>query len=171
MSELDWSTPEGLAAIKDHLAAQIEGWCPPIAYAVGLSSASSSGEWEFPHVNRPGGRHGLPAVVLATVLGHDGTTGTLPLTTGALEAAIRGLAPAEACTSMPHPNLAAWREVLAEATSNPAVRVAFVAGEGFFIEGGGMGSNCMRISFGAVPPEKIRLGAEKLGNFISSKLK
>ena len=47
MSELDWSTPEGLAAIKDHLAAQIEGWCPPIAYAVGLSSASSSGEWEF----------------------------------------------------------------------------------------------------------------------------
>ena len=120
MSELDWSTPEGLAAIKDHLAAQIEGWCPPIAYAVGLSSASSSGVWEFPHVNRPGGRHGLPAVVLATVLGHDGTTGTLPLTTGALEAAIRGLAPAEACTSMPHPNLAAWREVLAEATSNPA---------------------------------------------------
>ena len=59
-------------------------------------------------------------MVLATVLGHDGTTGTLPLTTGALEAAIRGLAPAEACTSMPHPNLAAWREVLAEATSNPA---------------------------------------------------
>lgn len=62
-------------------------------------------------------------------------------------------------------------DLLAEATSNPSVKVAFVAGEGFFIEGGGMGSNCMRISFGAVPPEKIRLGAEKLGNFICSKLK
>jgi len=62
-------------------------------------------------------------------------------------------------------------ELLAESTSNPAVKVAFVAGEGFFIEGGGMGNNCMRISFGAVTPEKIRLGAEKLGNLIRSKLK
>lgn len=62
-------------------------------------------------------------------------------------------------------------ELLVESTSNPAVKVAFVAGEGFFIEGGGMGNNCMRISFGAVTPEKIRLGAEKLGNLIRSKLK
>jgi 2-aminoadipate transaminase len=61
-------------------------------------------------------------------------------------------------------------ELLAEATSNPAVKVAFVAGEGFFIEGGGMGSNCMRISFGAVTPDKIRLGAERLGKLIRSKL-
>ena len=62
-------------------------------------------------------------------------------------------------------------ELLVESTSNPAAKVAFVAGEGFFIEGGGMGNNCMRISFGAVTPEKIRLGAEKLGNLVRSKLK
>jgi len=62
-------------------------------------------------------------------------------------------------------------ELLAEATSRPDVKVAYVAGEGFFVEGGGKGSNCMRISFGGVPLEKIRLGTEKLGRLIRSKLK
>ncbi len=62
-------------------------------------------------------------------------------------------------------------DLLVEATSNPAVKVAYVAGEGFFIEGGGMGNHCMRISFGAVAPEKIRIGAERLGNLICSRLK
>lgn len=120
MADLDWSTPDGLAAIKDHLAARVEGWREPVAHAVGVSSASSSPEWDFGHVNTPGGRHGLPAVVLATVLGHDGSTATLDLTTSQLAAAIESLAPAEACTSLDHPNLAAWRVALAEAESNPA---------------------------------------------------
>lgn len=120
MSELDWSTPEGLAAIKDHLAAKIEGWRPPVAYAVGLSSASSSAEWDFGHVNIPGGRHGLPAVVLATILGHDGSTATLDLSTAQLAAAVESLEPAEACTTLDHPNLGAWRDALAEVQSNPA---------------------------------------------------
>lgn len=62
-------------------------------------------------------------------------------------------------------------ELLAESVSNPEVKVAFVAGEGFYAEGGGKGRNCMRISYGAVPPEKIRTGTEKLGRLISSKLK
>jgi 2-aminoadipate transaminase len=61
-------------------------------------------------------------------------------------------------------------ELLAEATSNPDVKVAYVAGEGFFIEGGGMGRNCMRLSFGAVPPEKIRIGAERLGRLLRSRM-
>lgn len=60
--------------------------------------------------------------------------------------------------------------LLAESLANPEVRVAYVAGEGFFIEGNGMGSNCMRISFGAVAPEKIRVGAERLGRLICSKV-
>ncbi len=62
-------------------------------------------------------------------------------------------------------------ELLVEATMNPEVKVSYVAGEGFFTEGGGMGNNCMRISFGGVTPEKIRIGIEKLGNLICSKLK
>ena len=61
-------------------------------------------------------------------------------------------------------------ELLAESLANPDVRVAFVAGEGFFTEGNGMGNNCMRISFGAVPPEKIKIGAERLGRLICSKV-
>ena len=74
----DWSTPDGLADIKDALAAAIPGWQQPVAYAVGLSSASSSAEWEFGHINVPGAEAGLPAVVLASVLGHDGSTTTIP---------------------------------------------------------------------------------------------
>ncbi len=62
-------------------------------------------------------------------------------------------------------------ELLAEAVANPEVKVAFVAGEKFFTEGGGKGSNCMRISFGGVAPEKIRTGIERLGKLICSKVK
>ena len=44
MTDLDWSTPAGLAAIREHLAARIDGWRQPVAYAVALSPASSSPE-------------------------------------------------------------------------------------------------------------------------------
>ena len=129
MTDLDWSTPDGLAAIREHLAERIDGWRQPVAHAVGLSPASSSPEWVFAHVNAPGGAHGLPAVVLASVLKHDGSTATLPLSRSALAAAVESLAPAEACTSLEHPNLAAWREVLAELDGNPAreAQAVFVA--------------------------------------------
>lgn len=120
MADLDWSTPDGLAAIADHLAGRIDGWRQPAAHAVGLSPATSSPEWVFEHVNVPGGRHALPAVVLATLLGHDGSTATLPLSRQELVAAVTSLEPAEACTSLEHPNLAAWRTVLAELDGNPA---------------------------------------------------
>ncbi len=118
--EPDWSTPEGLAAIKDALASTIDGWQPPVAYAVGISPASSSPELEFPHVNAPGGTHGLPAVVLAKLLGHTSGSRTYELTRPQLEAAVETLRPAEACTTLEHPNLAAWRTVLAELDANPA---------------------------------------------------
>ncbi|WP_313342235.1 PLP-dependent aminotransferase family protein [Sedimentibacter sp.] len=61
-------------------------------------------------------------------------------------------------------------ELLTEATSNPDVKVAFVAGEGFFTEGNGKGSNCIRLSFGASSPDKIKIGMERLGKLIKSKL-
>jgi len=129
MSDLHWSTPDGLDAIRDHLAARLADWRPPVAFAVALSPASSSPEWVFPHVNVPGGRHGLPAVALATVLEHDGTTASLAVSKAQLAAAVESLAPAEACTSLQHPNLAAWREVLTELEGNPAreAKAVFVA--------------------------------------------
>lgn len=61
-------------------------------------------------------------------------------------------------------------ELLVESISNPDVKVAFVAGEGFFAEGNGKGRNCMRLSFGANTPEKIKIGIEKLGKLIKTKL-
>lgn len=120
MSAADWSTPEGLKAIKESIAATIPGWQAPALYAVGVSSASSSPEPEFPHVNPPGGSHNLPGVVLAKVVGHDGSTATIELSAPQLEAAVEALAPAEACTTVDHPNLAAWRRVLGELRANPA---------------------------------------------------
>jgi len=129
VTDLDWSTPDGLAAIRDHLAARIDGWRQPVAHAVALSPASSSPEWVFHHVNAPGGAHGLVAVVLATVLGHDGSTASVPLSRTELAAAVESLEPALACTSVEHPNLAAWREVLRELEGNPAreAQAVFVA--------------------------------------------
>lgn len=61
-------------------------------------------------------------------------------------------------------------ELLKEATSDPEVNVAFVAGEGFFVGRTGRGRNCMRMSFGNNPPEKIREGVMKLGKLIEKKL-
>ena len=120
MTELDWSTPEGLAAIADHLGGKLDGYAPPVAFAVGITPASSSAEIEFPHINRPGARHALPAVVLATILRHPGGTRTHELTVAELDAAIEALSPAEACVELDHPNLAAWRALRSEAASNPA---------------------------------------------------
>jgi len=62
------------------------------------------------------------------------------------------------------------KELLVEATTNPEVNVAFVAGDSYFVEGNGKGSNCMRLSFGANPPDVIRIGIERLGKLICSKL-
>lgn len=69
------------------------------------------------------------------------------------------------------PNEINTTELLIEATTNPEVKVAYVAGEGFYVERGGKGSNCMRISFGGVSPDKIRVGTERLGKLIRTKLK
>lgn len=61
-------------------------------------------------------------------------------------------------------------DLLVEASNNPNVGVSYVAGEGFFKEGNGKGANCMRLSFGAVTPEEIALGIQRLGKLIHSKL-
>lgn len=58
-------------------------------------------------------------------------------------------------------------ELLKEANAN---KVHYIAGEGFFVEGNGKGSNCMRISFGNVTPEKIEEGMKRLGDLFCSKL-
>ncbi len=113
-----WSTPEQLAAALAAYAERIPGWRMPAVHAVGISSASSSAETEFPHVSNPG--HELPALVLALVTRHVGGTATYPLGVGALSQAIELLEPAEAYPGSGHATLHAWREVLAEMQANPA---------------------------------------------------
>ncbi len=58
-------------------------------------------------------------------------------------------------------------ELLKEATEK--YKVSYIAGEGFFTDGGGKGRNCMRLSFSGVKPEIIRVGMERLGKLVSSK--
>lgn len=46
----------------------------------------------------------------------------------------------------------------------------YVTGEGFFTDGGGLGSNCIRLSFGGVTSDKIKIATKALGDFFKSKL-
>jgi hypothetical protein len=112
-----WSTPEQLTAAQETIAASIDGWREPAAFAVGLSSATSSAEFEFPHINVGTGY--LPAAVMAKTIGYASGTSTHTLSVAELTHAVDGLAPAQACTTVEHPNLAAWREMLHEVESNP----------------------------------------------------
>jgi hypothetical protein len=117
MSDAPLSTLEGLAALRAEYSDRIPGWVPPVVWAVAVDGA-------FSHVNLPGGTHGLASVALALGIGHDGASATLALTPQQLAAAVDLLAPAEACTSVEHPNLAVWRSALAAGRSLSAVFIA-----------------------------------------------
>jgi hypothetical protein len=115
MDTEDWATLAGLADIKRSRSARIPGWQAPVVYAVGYCSG---GDWIFPHINRPGGRHGLPAVMLAEIVGYSSGTYEFPLSVTQLTDAIRSLEPAEATTEVDHPNLQAWRAIAVEQPSD-----------------------------------------------------
>ena len=96
-----WSTPEELDAARETIAASIDGWREPAAYAVGLTSATSSAETEFPRVNV--GQSYLPALVMAKTIGYANGSVTHLLTSHELRHAIDGLAPAESVKSKSTP--------------------------------------------------------------------
>ncbi len=125
----DWSTPELIAAARDAIAASIEGWQEPVVYAVGLTSATSSAEVEFPVINVGDDFHRLPALVLAKTIGYAHGTSTHVLSVAELTHAVTGLAPAEACDAYAHVNLQAWRGMLTEVESNPyrSIIAVFIA--------------------------------------------
>lgn len=60
-------------------------------------------------------------------------------------------------------------KLLKEAVSRKDVKVSYAAGEKFFPDGAPV-TNCMRLSFGAVPPDKIRAATERLGRMLCEKL-
>ena len=51
-----------------------------------------------------------------------------------------------------------------------AQRVAYVPGREFFVEGQPARNNCMRISFGAVTPDKIPVGMQRLAQVVHARL-
>src|SRR3954449_12941612 len=110
MADEDWTTLTGLREIARVRAERIPGWQAPVAYAVGYRGHDG---WHFPHVNQPSGTHGLPAVILAECVGYTSGTREFSMTTMQLDDTIARLAPAEAAVGINHPNLVAWRSVVA----------------------------------------------------------
>jgi hypothetical protein len=102
-----WETVEKITAARERLIADLPGWRLPAAY--GIAVIDADGTVAFARANI--GVHPLPAVVMATVLGHGTGSAAYLLDATALDQAIRLLTPAEACTAYEHPNLATWREV------------------------------------------------------------
>jgi hypothetical protein len=102
-----WETVEKITAARERLIADLPGWRLPAAY--GIAVIDADGTIAFARANI--GVHPLPAVVMATILGHGTESAAYLLDATALDQAIRLLAPAEACTAYEHPNLETWREV------------------------------------------------------------
>ncbi|MFG3341835.1 hypothetical protein [Glycomyces sp. NPDC048151] len=103
-----WETREKIAAARERLIADLPGWKQPAAYGLGIYDVS--GELVFGRKNV--GEHPLPAVVMATVLGHRGGSESYAVNAATLQQAIRLLEPAGACRDYDHPNLADWKKVL-----------------------------------------------------------
>ena len=116
-----------ILAARSRFESAIEGWTPPNAHGVGLrpSTAPDHGPEHFPLVNAYG--HRLPAVVIATVVGHTSGTAAYRLSREDLERAIELISPAEAYVDYDHPNLWSWRDkILPSLDEDPEAEVVAV---------------------------------------------
>jgi fructose-1,6-bisphosphatase/inositol monophosphatase family enzyme len=116
-----------ILAARSRFESAIEGWTPPNAHGVGLrpSTATNHDPEHFPLVNAYG--HRLPAVVIATVVGHKRGTAAYRLTRQDLERAIELISPAEAYVDYDHPNVRSWRDkILPKLTEDPEAEVVAV---------------------------------------------
>lgn len=112
-----WETIEAVDAARAGMEAAL-GWERPAAW--GLLTPDGA----VVRANVRGGY--LPGVALATVVGYRGGSVSYGLDASAIGKAIALAAPAEACTDIPHPNLAALRLL-----SGADAVVAFVSEAGF----------------------------------------
>ena len=95
-----WETIEAVNAARAAMEERL-GWEQPMAW--GLLTPDGA----VVRANVRGGY--LPAVAVATVVGHRSGSRSYPLTASAIAEAIAMAEPAEACTEIPHPNVAALR--------------------------------------------------------------
>ncbi len=118
-----YSTLEEIQQAARDLEATIDGYQTPAAFGVGIATVGPSGDVldvAYPKVNLPEpGSNSLTASSVAKVTGHSSGTATYELTAAQLDEVISILAPAEAYTEIPHPNLDAYR-ALAAALPQPA---------------------------------------------------
>jgi len=119
-----WGTDTELQAARSRLAAGIQGYVEPAAFSVARIDGATLA---YGHINKPGGIHRLPAVVLASICGYSSTTGVFRLSRDDLVSAIELLTPAEAATHMDHPNLWSWRELMKGTTAESEFIAFFVA--------------------------------------------
>jgi hypothetical protein len=117
-----WATPEEIAAARERFEAAMPGYQPPATSAVGRRVGDGV---EFARISSP--PHRLPAAILATVCGYRQGSASYRLAPGDLDRAIALIAPAEADTSQPHPNLWAWRDLRARLSDDDEVIVVFDA--------------------------------------------
>ncbi len=59
---------------------------------------------------------------------------------------------------------------LLEVAVKEPYKVAFVSGSGFFAEKGGLGEDCMRLSFGSSTPALIEEGMKRLGKLVTDRM-
>ena len=59
---------------------------------------------------------------------------------------------------------------LLEVAVKEPYKVAFVSGSGFFAEKGGLGEDCMRLSFGSNTPALIEEGMKRLGKLVTDRM-
>ncbi|MEY9887865.1 hypothetical protein ABIA31_001505 [Catenulispora sp. MAP5-51] len=108
-----WETVEAINAARAAMEQRL-GWEQPAAW--GLLTPDGA----VVRANVRGGY--LPGVAVATVVGYRSGTGSYPLPAAAIAEAIAMVEPGEACTDIPHPNLAVLRSL-----SGRDVVVAFVS--------------------------------------------
>jgi len=121
-----WSTEQDLADACARLSAEIPGWETPLAHGVGFvpSNAKAPGPEHFPLVNTSA--HSLPALVMASIVGHTSGTASYRLDRAQLDEAVDLLSPAEAYTGHGHPNLWLWRDDLCRLDVDPTAQVIAV---------------------------------------------
>jgi len=89
---------------------------------------------------------------------------------------IHSMLPVEVKSVYPEGGLFTWLELLGQIDTTAMLKdaveqkVAYMPGREFFVEEHPSRNNSMRVSFGGVEPEKIRVGMERLAKVIKAKL-
>ena len=107
-----YETIQKIHAARDALEAAIDGYQRPAAFGLGVATRGPSGDILDVSYPRPNvDTSSFVAAALATASGHVSGTQSYELTPEAIDSLIEIVEPAEACTDVEHPNVAAARAI------------------------------------------------------------